>query len=57
MIVDSPTQARTGRDGRANGQVPVVSYRDVVKRFGTVAVLAGVSIQVHQGEVVCLIGP
>jgi polar amino acid transport system ATP-binding protein len=57
MIVDSPTQARTGRDGRANGQVPVVSYRDVVKRFGTVTVLAGVSIQVHQGEVVCVIGP
>ena len=57
MIVDSPTQARTGRDGRANGQAPVVSYRDVVKRFGTVTVLAGVSIQVHQGEVVCVIGP
>ena len=57
MIVDPPTQARTGRDGRASGQVPVVSYRDVVKRFGTVTVLAGVSIQVHQGEVVCVIGP
>jgi ABC-type transporter Mla maintaining outer membrane lipid asymmetry ATPase subunit MlaF len=50
MIVDSPTQARTGRDGRANGQVPVVSYRDVVKRFGTVTVLAGVSLQVHQAR-------
>jgi polar amino acid transport system ATP-binding protein len=36
---------------------PVVLYENVVKRFGTLTVLNGVSAQVNVGEVVCLIGP
>jgi polar amino acid transport system ATP-binding protein len=36
---------------------PIVRYRDVVKRFGDFVALAGVSLDVHRGEVVCLIGP
>jgi polar amino acid transport system ATP-binding protein len=36
---------------------PVVAYRNVVKRFGSLTVLTGVSMEVHKGEVVCLIGP
>ena len=35
----------------------IVRYVDVIKRFGTLTVLSGVSLSVHAGEVVCLIGP
>jgi polar amino acid transport system ATP-binding protein len=35
----------------------VLAYRDVVKRFGDFTALAGISMEVHKGEVVCLIGP
>lgn len=35
----------------------IVRYRDVVKRYGDFTALAGVSLDVHAGEVVCLIGP
>ncbi len=36
---------------------PVLSYRDVRKLFGAFVALAGVSMEVCKGEVVCLIGP
>jgi polar amino acid transport system ATP-binding protein len=35
----------------------VIRYRDVVKRYGDFSALDGVSLDVHAGEVVCLIGP
>jgi polar amino acid transport system ATP-binding protein len=35
----------------------VIRYLEVVKRYGTFTALAGVSLDVHAGEVVCLIGP
>src|SRR3954462_15448688 len=41
---------------RAEGQV-ILDYRDVIKRFGSLQVLNGISLTVHAGEVVCLIGP
>ena len=34
----------------------IVRYLDVIKRFGALQVLNGVSLDVHAGEVVCLIG-
>jgi len=37
--------------------VPVLAYRHVVKRFGELKVLNGVSMEVRHKEVVCLIGP
>ena len=36
---------------------PLVSIRDVHKSFGDLKVLKGVSMDVKQGEVVCIIGP
>ena len=36
---------------------PVIVYRDVRKLFGSFVALAGVSVEVAKGEVVCLIGP
>jgi len=39
------------------GGAKVIRYLDVVKRYGSFTALAGVSLDVHAGEVVCLIGP
>jgi polar amino acid transport system ATP-binding protein len=35
----------------------MLDYQTVVKKFGDFTALAGVSMQVHVGQVVCLIGP
>ena len=35
---------------------PIVEVRDVEKHFGSVIALAGVSMLVHPGEVMCLLG-
>jgi polar amino acid transport system ATP-binding protein len=35
----------------------IIRYQDVVKRYGDFKALDGVSLDVHAGEVVCLIGP
>jgi polar amino acid transport system ATP-binding protein len=35
----------------------VLAYKDVTKRYGDFQALAGISMEVHKGEVVCLIGP
>jgi polar amino acid transport system ATP-binding protein len=39
------------------GGAKVIRYLDVVKRYGNFTALAGVSLDVHAGEVVWLIGP
>jgi polar amino acid transport system ATP-binding protein len=36
---------------------PILVYRDVRKRFGDLEVLAGISMEVRKGQVMCLIGP
>jgi len=43
---------RTKADG-----AKIIRYRGVIKRFGTFTALTGVDLDVHAGEVVCLIGP
>ncbi len=66
----SGSRVRPGRDSEVHPEpaVPpsaspsadrqlVVSARDVRKRFGTLEVLHGVSLDVRRGEVVCVIGP
>jgi polar amino acid transport system ATP-binding protein len=40
-----------------SGEATIIRYLDVVKRYGNFTALAGVSLDVHAGEVVCLIGP
>jgi polar amino acid transport system ATP-binding protein len=39
------------------GGAKIIRYRGVVKRYGNFQALAGVDLDVHAGEVVCLIGP
>ena len=36
--------------------VPLIEVRDLVKHFGSVIALGGVSMKVHAGEVLCLLG-
>jgi polar amino acid transport system ATP-binding protein len=36
---------------------PILIYRDVRKPFGDLEVLAGISMEVRKGQVMCLIGP
>ena len=35
---------------------PLIEVRDIVKHFGSVIALSGVSMKVHAGEVMCLLG-
>jgi polar amino acid transport system ATP-binding protein len=43
---------------RAKAGAPaIVRYRGVIKRYGAFQALGGVDLDVHAGEVVCLIGP
>ena len=45
-------------DDRAKADRPkIVRYHGVIKRYGKLEALGGVSLDVHAGEVVCLIGP
>jgi polar amino acid transport system ATP-binding protein len=46
------TGRRVGDSGR-----PILVFEDVVKRYGALEALSGVSFAVNRGEVVCLIGP
>ncbi|WP_067864665.1 amino acid ABC transporter ATP-binding protein [Nocardia shimofusensis] len=41
----------------AGGSVPMIRAERVCKSFGALRVLAGVSLEVARGEVLCLIGP
>ena len=42
---------------RTDGNAPpIVELRDIVKRFGSVIALNGVTMKVHAGEVMCLLG-
>ncbi|WP_025158396.1 amino acid ABC transporter ATP-binding protein [Leifsonia aquatica] len=43
--------------GTVTGARPMVRAEDVHKAYGSHHVLKGVSLDVHQGEVVCVIGP
>jgi simple sugar transport system ATP-binding protein len=40
----------------SDGAPPLVELRDIVKRFGSVIALNGVTMKVHAGEVMCLLG-
>ena len=39
------------------GAATIIAYRGVLKRYGDFQALGGVELEVHAGEVVCLIGP
>jgi simple sugar transport system ATP-binding protein len=43
-------------DRTDGGAPPLVELREIVKRFGSVIALNGVTMKVHAGEVMCLLG-
>ncbi len=48
---------RWGRRGTAGVSIPVsLAFEDVIRLYGAVEALAGVSLQIEAGEVVCLLG-
>jgi len=52
MSADPSTAIRAKASGAA-----IIRYRGVIKRYGSFQALSGVDLDVHSGEVVCLIGP
>lgn len=44
------------RAAQPNGLEPMVKIRGLVKRFGALEVLKGLSLEIEKGEVLCLIG-
>ena len=49
-------QTTNSRENGASGGPPLIEVRNIVKTFGPVVALAGVSISVGAGEVLCLLG-
>ncbi|MBX6322461.1 MAG: amino acid ABC transporter ATP-binding protein [Rhodospirillaceae bacterium] len=47
-----PAEGRIGEDA-----APILAFEGVVKRYGPLTALDGVTFHVNRGEVVCLIGP
>lgn len=45
-----------GANGTGNGRVPLIEMRGISKYFATVIALSEVSMTVHAGEVMCLLG-
>jgi polar amino acid transport system ATP-binding protein len=47
-----------GDSGRVGGAAaPMLAFDGVIKRYGPIEALSGITFQVNRGEVVCLIGP
>lgn len=56
MVDATEAAGGTGSSEGANGSTPVVELRDVTKRFGGVTALGGVSLEVHAGEILAVVG-
>jgi polar amino acid transport system ATP-binding protein len=55
--VTAETAVAPDRPRVGGGGAPILAFEGVVKRYGTLEALTGVTFQVNRGEVVCLIGP
>jgi len=55
MTAAATIAATTRRIG--DDAAPILAFEGVVKRYGALVALSGVTFQVNRGEVVCLIGP
>lgn len=44
-------------DRAASPAAPILTFEGVCKRYGTLVALEDISLTVHRGEVICLIGP
>lgn len=57
MSENAVRQAHWGTTAAETGTQPVLSCEDVVVRYGGVLAVAGMSLEVHRGEVLGLVGP
>src|SRR5262245_8260363 len=58
MHADVELHAATGANGTAAAaRRPHIRIRDVSKRFGAFVALSRVSLDIHEGELVCFLGP
>ena len=55
MVKHDDTASHRRRVGQS--EPPILAFEGVVKRYGALQALDGVSFQVNRGEVVCVIGP
>ncbi|MDT0543058.1 MULTISPECIES: ATP-binding cassette domain-containing protein [Streptomyces] len=53
-MTTTDTAADTAAD--TSGRTPLVELRDVSKQYGNVKALQGVSLEVHAGEITCVLG-
>lgn len=51
-----PDEAPQNRDGRRRDSQPVLELTDVSTHYGPIQVLRNVNIEIHPGEIVCLLG-
>lgn len=61
-IITSPRPVAPADGGASGGQSgtagqPVLELRNISKRYGSLEVLRGISLQAHRGELVAIIGP
>jgi polar amino acid transport system ATP-binding protein len=56
-VTELATRGRSYADRIGSSVAPILAFDGVVKRYGTLEALSGVSFNVNRGEVVCLIGP
>ena len=54
-MADEKSHGR-GDAGQASTKTPIIDVRNIVKQFGSVIALSGVSMSVSAGEVLCLLG-
>jgi phospholipid/cholesterol/gamma-HCH transport system ATP-binding protein len=52
----TPTPAATPAPA-ATGEVPIVEFDNVWKRYGGKEILAGVNLNIRRGEILCILGP
>jgi len=54
-MADETSKGRSAAD-QAAAKTPIIDVRNIVKQFGSVIALSGVSMSVSAGEVLCLLG-
>jgi simple sugar transport system ATP-binding protein len=55
-MIEPPEEVTPGPSAREDGRTPLVELADVSKYYGNIRALEGVSLEVHAGEITCVLG-
>lgn len=55
-MIEPPEEVTPERPERSDGRTPLVELDDVSKYYGNIRALEGVSLEVHPGEITCVLG-